>query len=576
MKFVRVNMTTKEAKAEAVPQEFVGLGGRALTSSFVLAEVDPKCHPLGSNNKLIFAPGLLGGTTSPNSGRLSVGSKSPLTGGIKESNAGGTAAQKLAKMGIKGLIIEGHPAAEDKFYIIRVSVNEVAVEEAPDEIMGIGNYEAIKILSDKYGAKVGVMIIGPAGEFKLTSANISVKDPEGNIRSAGRGGLGAVMGAKKVKAIVLDDTGAPGVPLANPEAFRAAAKVFGKGLIEHPVTGQGLPGFGTAILVNILNEAGGLPTKNFRTGRNDWANVISGETMSATIAERGGKVTHGCHQGCVIRCSQHYYDKAGKYVTSGFEYETIWALGANACIKDLDVIAECDRIMDDIGVDSIETTVTIGVAMEAGVIPWGDADGAVDLIKQIGQGTPLGRIIGNGAAFTGQAFGVTRVPVVKRQAIPAYDPRAVKGVGVTYATTTMGADHTAGYAVATNILKVGGFVGPLSKEGQVDLSRNLQIATAAVDSTGLCLFVAFCILDNPDAFQAIIDMINAQYGLTLTADDVTELGKTVLRTERKFNELAGFTKADDRLPEFFSEECPPHNTTWDLTGEELDAVYENL
>ncbi|ABO50783.1 Aldehyde ferredoxin oxidoreductase [Desulforamulus reducens MI-1] len=571
-KLFRVNMTTKEAKIEELPQKYVGLAGRALTSSFVLDEVEPKCHPLGPNNKLIFAPGLLGGTNCANSGRLSVGSKSPLTGGIKESNSGGTAAQKLAKMGIAGVIVEGMPA-DDKFYVIKVTVDGAVLEEAPAEIMGKGNYEAIRVLSEKYGAKVGIMIIGPAGEMKLTSANISVKDPEGNIRSAGRGGLGAVMGSKKVKAIVIDDTGAKGVPIANPEAFKAAAKRFAKGLIEHPVTGQGLPGFGTNVLVNILNEAGGLPTKNFRAGRNEWANNISGETMSATIEARGGKVSHGCHAGCVIRCSQHYHDKEGKYLTSGFEYETIWALGANACINDLDVIAECDRLMDDIGVDSIETSVTIGVAMEAGIIPWGDATAAVDLVKQIGQGTPLGRIIGSGAAFTGQAFGVTRVPVVKKQAIPAYDPRAVKGVGLTYATTPMGADHTAGYAVATNILKVGGFVDPLEKGGQVELSRNLQIATAAVDSTGLCLFVAFCILDNADAFQAIIDMLNAQYSLALTADDVTELGKTVLRAERKFNELAGFTKADDRLPEFFKEECPPHNTTWDFTEEEVDEVF---
>ncbi|MEG6521500.1 aldehyde ferredoxin oxidoreductase family protein [Desulfotomaculum sp. 1211_IL3151] len=571
-KLFRVNMTTKTANVEELPQKYIGLAGRALTSSFVLDEVDPKCHPLGPNNKLIFAPGLLGGTNCANSGRLSVGSKSPLTGGIKESNSGGTAAQKLAKMGIAGVIVEGMPE-DDKFYVIKVTVDGAVVEEAPAEVIGKGNYEAIRVLSEKYGAKVGVMIVGPAGEMRLTSANISVKDPEGNIRSAGRGGLGAVMGSKRVKAIVVDDTGAKGVPIADSEAFRAAAKRFAKGLLDHPVTGQGLPGFGTNVLVNILNEAGGLPTKNFRTGRNEWANNIGGETMSATIEARGGKVSHGCHAGCVIRCSQHYHDKEGKYLTSGFEYETIWALGANACIDNLDAIAECDRLMDDIGIDSIETSVTVGVAMEAGIIPWGDAVGAIDLIKQIGEGTALGRIIGNGAAFTGQAFGVARVPVVKKQAIPAYDPRAVKGVGLTYATTPMGADHTAGYAVATNILKVGGFVDPLGKGGQVELSRNLQIATAAVDSTGLCLFVAFCILDNADAFQAIIDMLNAQYSLSLTADDVTELGKTVLRAERKFNELAGFTKADDRLPEFFKEECPPHNTTWDFTEEEVNEVF---
>jgi aldehyde:ferredoxin oxidoreductase len=409
--------------------------------------------------------------------------------------------------------------------------------------------------------------------MKLAAANVSIKDPDGNIRSAGRGGLGAVLGSKKVKAVVVDDSGAPGVPIADKDAFNAAAKRFGKALLDHPVTGQGLPAYGTDILVNILNEAGGLPTQNFRRGRNEWANDIGGETMAATIKERGGKPTHSCHTGCVIRCSQQYYNKAGQYLTSGFEYETIWGLGSNSCIKDLDDLAYIDRAMDDAGIDSIETAVTISVAMDAGIIPWGDGKAALDLVEQIGRGTPLGRLIGSGAAVTGKVFGMTRVPVVKNQSIPAYDPRAVKGVGLTYATSPMGADHTAGYAVTANILKVGGFVDPLTKDGQVELSRNLQIATAAVDSTGMCLFIAFAILDIADGFNALIDMINAQYGLALTADDVTALGKAILKAERGFNERAGFTRAHDRLPEFFEEECPPHNTTWNFTEEEIDEVF---
>lgn len=571
MKIYRVDMTNLKWSAEAVPAKYAALGGRGLTSAVVLDEVEPTCHALGKNNKLVFAPGLLTGTTAANSGRLSVGSKSPLTGTIKESNAGGTASQKLAKLGIKALIIEGQPEG-DKFYVIKVDKNGISIEEE-NQLVGKGNYEVIKVLSAKHGDKVGVITIGQAGEMKVAAANISVKDPDGNIRSAGRGGLGAVMGSKKVKAIVIDDTDAPGVSIAHPEKFKEAAKVFAKGLMDHPVTGQGLPTYGTAVLINILNEAGGLPTRNFKTGRFDGANKISGETIHDTIVARKGKPTHGCHPGCIIRCSQVYNDAQGNYVTAGFEYETIWAFGADCCIDNLDAIAQADRICDDIGIDTIETAVTVGVAMEGGVVPFGDAQGMLKLLKEIEQGTPLGRIIGNGAEFTGKAFGVTRVPVVKGQAIPAYDPRAVKGVGVTYATTTMGADHTAGYSVAANILKVGGYVAPLTKEGQVDLSRNLQIATAAVDSTGLCLFIAFCVLDNAEAFQAVIDMINAQYDLSLTADDVPELGKTVLRMERKFNAAAGFTKEHDRLPEFFQEECAPHNVTWDFTGDELDEVF---
>jgi len=219
--------------------------------------------------------------------------------------------------------------------------------------------------------------------------------------------------------------------------------------------------------------------------------------MTETMEARGGKPTHSCHRGCVIRCSQHYVDKQGKYITSGFEYETIWALGANATINDLDVMAYADREFDEVGVDSIDCAVAVGVAMEAGIIPWGDGKAALELVKEIRKGTPLGRVLGCGAAAVGRIYGVSRVPVVKGQAIPAYDPRSVKGVGLTYATTPMGADHTAGYAVATNILKVGGYVDPLSKEGQVELSRNLQIATAAIDSTGMCLFIAFAIWTSP-------------------------------------------------------------------------------
>lgn len=571
MKIYRINMTELTTKIEEVPEEWQGLGGRALTSAVVAKEVEPTCHPLGQNNKLVFAPGLLTGTTAPNSGRLSVGAKSPLTGGIKESNAGGTSSQKLAKLGIKAVIIEGQPAG-DAFYSIHINKDGATITEEKD-LIGKGNYEVINTLIEKYGKQIGVITIGQAGEYKLTAANISVKDPDGNIRSAGRGGLGAVMGSKKVKYITIDDTDAPGVELVHAEKFKEAAKVFAKGLLEHPVTGQGLPTYGTNVLVNILNEAGGLPTKNFRTGRFDGADKISGETMHDVITSRNGRPTHGCHAGCIIRCSQIYNDKEGNYVTSGFEYETIWGFGAGCCIDDLDIIAQADRICDDIGIDSIESAVTVGVAMEGNVIPFGDGPGMLRLLNEIKEGTYLGRILGNGAAFTGKALGVTRVPVVKGQGIPAYDPRAVKGVGLTYATTPMGADHTAGYSVATNILKVGGYVNPLQKEGNVELSRNLQIATAAVDSTGLCLFIAFCVLDNAEAFQAVVDMINAQYGLSLTGDDVTELGKFVLRTEREFNKAAGFTIKDDRLPEFFKEECPPHNTTWDFTEEEIDEVY---
>ncbi|MEJ2056598.1 MAG: aldehyde ferredoxin oxidoreductase C-terminal domain-containing protein [Desulfofustis sp.] len=571
-KIYRVNMTDLTTSIEDVPQDWAGLGGRGLTSTIVAAEVPPTCHPLGPNNKLVFAPGLLSGTVAANSGRLSAGAKSPLTGTIKESNAGGTSAQFLARLGCKALIIEGQPT-EDKWYSIALAPDSITISEET-ELVGKGNYEVAEKLSQRLGGKQGVITIGPAGEMKLASANLSVVDPDGNLRSNGRGGLGAVMGSKKVKFISIDPQDKK-VEIADPEAFKAANRAFSKSLVEHQVS-QTLKTYGTTALINVINEAGALPTKNFTSGQFEGHDKISGETLHDLIEERGGKPSHNCHAGCVIQCSQIFNDPDKKFKTAGFEYESIWAMGADCCVDSLDDIAEADHLMDDIGIDTIETSVAFGVAMEAGVLEFGDGPGMCRMIKEeIGKGTPLGRIIGNGAGAVGKSFGITRVPVVKNQAIPAYDPRTVKGMAITYATTPMGADHTTGYAVATNILGVGGSVDPLSKEGQVELSRNLQIATAAIDSTGMCLFVAFAALDDPNCLPALIDLINARFGLSLTGDDVTNLGKSILKTERAFNQAAGFNNADDRLPEFFyNEPLPPHNLVVDFTGEEIDAFWD--
>jgi aldehyde:ferredoxin oxidoreductase len=572
-KIVRVSMTDLSFAIEDVPKEWAGLGGRALTSTIVSTEVIPTCHPLGRNNKLVFAPGLLSGTAAANTGRFSCGAKSPLTGTIKESNAGGTAAQMFARLGIKAMIIEGLPKA-DAWYGLHISKDGVKITEET-ELIGKGNFAVVEVLEQRFGKKTGVLSIGQAGEMRMLTANISVKDLDSKIRSHGRGGLGAVMGSKKIKFIAIDDTAAPGVKLADPEKFKEAARTFAKALISHPATGEGLPTFGTAEMVNIVNAAGGLPTRNFTYGQFEGHEQISGETLRETIIERGGKPKHGCQSGCIIQCSQVYNDKDGNYVTSGFEYETIETLGANACIGDLDIIAKADFIMDDIGVDSIETAITFGVAMEAGVLPFGDGAGVLKmLVEDIGVGTPLGRILGSGAGNVGKLYGVTRVPVVKNQGIPAYDPRSIKGIGITYATSTMGADHTAGYAVGTNLMGVGGgVVDPLSKNGQVELSRHLQIITVMLDSIGLCLFVGFPAADVPTCVPALIDMLNARFGLELTPDWIGGLGVTTLKTERAFNTAAGFNSSHDRLPEFFEEPLPPHNAVWDFTGAEIDEFW---
>ena len=575
MNILRINMGAEGGpKVSVVPLgEYAGLGGRAMTSSVISKEVPPLCHPLSEDNKLVIAPGLLSGTSASQSGRISVGCKSPLTGTIKESNSGGQPSQVLARLGYAAIILEGKPK-EGSLY--KIFINKDGVKITPDgSLRMLGNYDVVEKMKKEYGDKIACISIGPAGEMKMSAASVAFTDMEQRpTRHAGRGGPGAVMGSKGVKVIVLDDTGLSNRIAKDPEKLRTANKAFVDGLRKHPVTGEGLPAFGTNILANVINEAGAYPTNNFLVGRFPGTSKISGETQAETEKARGGIPTHGCHRGCVIQCSGVYMDKDGHYLTKQPEYETVWAHGANCGIDDLDAIAMMDRLDDDYGIDTIEMGATIGVAMEAGLAKFGDAQAAIRLIKEVGKGSDLGRILGNGAAVTGKVFGIERVPVVKGQAMPAYDPRAIQGIGVTYATSTMGADHTAGYAVATNILKVGGYVDPLKPEGQIDLSRNLQIATAAVDSTGMCLFIAFAVLDQPDTFQALIDLLNAFYGLSLTADDVVALGKNVLKMERDFNARAGFTAKHDRLPEYFKKEpLPPHNVTFQVTDEDLDRVY---
>ena len=574
-KILRINVGAEEGpKVSTAPMgDYAGLGGRALTSAIVSKEVPATCHPLGEENKLVIAPGLLSGSMSAMSGRISVGAKSPLTGGIKESNSGGQPSQVLARIGYAAIVIEGKPNGDD-LYKIFVSKDGVKIS-VDNSLKMLGNYDVVEKMKKEFGDKIACISIGPAGEMKLAASSVAFTDMELRpTRHAGRGGMGAVMGSKGVKVIVLDDSGMSMRQPKDQEKFREANKKWVAGLQGHGVTGQALPAYGTNVLTNIINEAGGYPTYNFKEGRFAGAAKISGEVEAETETKRGGVATHGCHRGCVIRCSGIYNDKDGHFLTKQPEYETVWAHGGNCGIDDLDTIAMLDFLDDNYGLDTIEMGATIGVAMEGGLLKFGDGQGAINLIKEVGKGTPLGRIIGSGAAVAGKVFGVERVPVVKGQSMPAYDPRAVHGIGVTYATSPMGADHTSGYAVATNILGVGGKVDPLRPEGQIDLSRALQIATAFIDSTGMCLFIAFALMDQPETAQALIDMINAFYGWNWTADDTVEFGKKVLTMERDFNTRAGFTKEQDRLPPFMmAQQLPPHNLTFQVKDEELDQVF---
>ncbi len=574
---LRINMSAKGGPEITIKpaDTYAGLGGRAMTSTVIADEVPATCHPLSEDNKLVIAPGMLSGSPAAMSGRISVGCKSPLTGGIKEANSGGQPSQVLARLGYAAIVLEGKPA-DDSLYKIFINKDGVKIS-VDNSLRMLGNYDLIDKMKAEYGDNIACISIGPAGEMKMAAASIAFTDMELRpTRHAGRGGVGAVMGSKGVKVIVLDDTGMSMRQPQNPEKFKAANKVFVEGLRKHPVTGQGLPAYGTNILTNVLNEAGGYPTMNFRYGQFAGAAKISGETQAALENSRGGEgaATHGCHRGCVIRCSGTFYDKNGRFLTKQPEYETVWAHGGNCGIDDLDAIAQMDRMDDDFGLDTIEMGATIAVAMEGGIARFGDAAAAISLLQEVGKGTYLGRILGNGAGVTGKVFGVERVPVVKNQSMPAYDPRAVQGIGVTYATTPMGADHTAGYAVTANVLGVGGNVNALKPEGQVELSRNLQIATAAIDASGMCLFVAFAILDQPDTFQALVDIIGAFTGQETTADDIIALGKSILTRERDFNARAGFSSKDDRLPDYFKKEVlTPHQVTFGVSDNELDQVF---
>jgi aldehyde:ferredoxin oxidoreductase len=575
---LRVNMSDLSITREPLPEGWHRYGGRALTDAIVFSEVPPTADPLGPDNVLVFSPGILGGTSAPNGGRLSVGAKSPLTGGLKESNSGGQAAHALARLGIGALIVSGKPADPLARYCLVVEADGSASLKRVDEWAGLGNYElADQIAATRpEGDRYATIQIGPSGEVGAKGAGIAVSDPKGYPnRFAGRGGLGSVMGSKGLKAIVVSDKGLPYTEHADKEAFQAALKRFASALKEHAVTGQALPAYGTNVLTNILSEAGGLPTRNFSSGTFEKADDIGGERQAETIKARGGHEHHGCHTGCTIQCSRYWMDKDGHYKTKGPEYETAWSMGADCGIGDLDEIAELDRACGDLGLDTIEMGATLAVYMDSGKIEFGDAQGALDALMSGANGGEPGRVIWDGALATGKAFGVAHIPVVKSQALPAYDPRSVMGIGVTYATSPQGADHTAGYTITANILSVGGSVDPLKPEGQAELSKNLQIATAMLDSVGLCIFVAFAVLDIPDAFTAIHDMVEAHTGDPWDPDALMQLGKETLVFERLFNEKAGFTADDDRLPAFFKNvPLPPHNIVFQVTDEDLDSVFD--
>ncbi|MCD6266080.1 MAG: aldehyde ferredoxin oxidoreductase [Deltaproteobacteria bacterium] len=552
-----VDLGQQKIDRRDLSEEVTWLGGRAMVDRIISEEVPPTCHPLGPFNKLVIAPGLFAGTPMPTASRMSIGAKSPLTGGIKESNVGGMAGIMLGQLGIGAIVIEGECHSSSlKGLIIRQDYAELF--EA-SEIKGTGNYDTVTALKKRFGQDVGVISIGPCGEMKMAAAAIAVTDTDGRpSRFAARGGLGAVMGAKGLKAIVIDPKGGRPLKGVDTVAFTKAVKEYTKILKSSKRTAFWREN-GTVGLVEISNERGSLPTRNFTAGSYEKKNSINSEKLKEILQQRGGSMGHPCMRGCVIQCSNIYHDEYGQYLTSGLEYETIAMMGSNLDIDDLDTIAQIDFRCDNYGMDTIETGVTLGILTETDLFCFGDRKRAVALIDEIGQGTVLGRILGQGSVITGKVFGIRRVAAVKGQALPGHCARPIKGLGVTYATSPQGADHTAGFVTEE----------PLSKDGHVERSRESQINNLLADSLGLCQFTGL-----RAQYELFAGLVGALTGKIPTEKDIRCIGQDALWQERIFNIRAGFGPGQDRLPEFMATEpLPPHDTVFDVEDKELDRVF---
>lgn len=558
---IRINMKNQSASFEESPAAYYHLGGRGLTSKIVSCEVPPNCDPFDPENKLVLAPGLLSGTKAPSSGRMSIGGKSPLTGGIKEANVGGNIGQTLAKLEIKAVIIEDQPEPENWFV---VEVTKTAVQFKPaGNIKDLDNYQVGEYLMSTYGDKVLYLSIGSAGVMQLPIASIASGDQHGRpTRHAGRGGLGAVMGSKNVKAIVFLETSDHMIlPMANRELCDETRIKFTREMVKMR---KPLTKYGTAVMLEMINHFGALPVNNFRGRKLEDCSSLSGEKMAENCKSRGGKTGHACHKGCAIRCSNVYHDKDGEYLTSALEFETIGLLGPNCGITDFDQIAEIDRLCDDYGMDTMELGGTLGVCMEGKLLEFGDFDGMKRLIGEIRKGTVTGRLLGQGTTVTGKTLGVKRIPAVKGQSMAAYEPRVLQGTGVTYATSPMGADHTAGNCVPG---RTG--IDDRSGTGQVPAAVKIQLITTLIDNLGFCIFVGTV----PENIDVLTIFFNAYLGLDWTEEQVLKIGEDIIKEEMAFNEKAGISRYQNDLPRFFRTEKIFDEYAFDVDRGEMRNIY---
>ena len=564
-KVFRVNTKTKVVTQEVLKDDYKFFGNRGLVAKVMTDEVNPKCDPLGGENKLIMCTGLLAGTPATTAHRLSVGAKSPLTGGIKEANMGGNVATLLAQHGIKMIIIEDLPA-DGKWSLLYIDKDGAASVKPADEYAGMNNYELAEKLHDKYGDKAALLSIGVAAErgYKIATVQGTEAVTGHPSRAAARGGLGAVMASKKIKAIVIEKpVQRAKFPYADKERYDAANKKLIAAFTPLQKSSVVLNKMGTpGLVIDITIPTAMAPTKNFTAEQYAKADKINSKAWNQKMEQNGGRHGVPCQPGCLIRCSNIYNDANGKYLTAGLEYETYGVCGPNCDITDIDFIAEIDRICDDFGVDTIEIGCSIAVLMDCGKIPWGDVEATRGVLEQMTEGkTDLGKLIGEGTERLGKAIGAKRIPSVKGQSLAAYDPRNIKGMGVTYSTSPMGADHTAGLTLGPGDHK--------DKTGQVERSKTSQISVGLADNM-MCTFSFNYAAGDPMVYP---EMMMGAYGGEWDWDKMLQIGVKTLRMEHAWNKAAGFTAEDDQLPEFFyTEPSPATGSVYDITAEEMQEA----
>ena len=547
-KVLRIDLSKGVSKVEDLNLEEAKkfIGGRGLGTKLFVDEVSPSVDALSPENKILFATGPLTGTPTPTGGRYMVVTKSPLTGTIASSNSGGYWGAELKFSGYDVIIVEGR--SEKPVYVM-IEDDQVEIRDAA-HVWGKVVSETTETLLKEVPEKSRVLTIGPAGE-KLSNMAAVMNDVS---RAAGRSGVGAVMGSKNLKAITVRGTNK--VAIANEEALKAVVKDCNAKIRENGVTGQGLPTYGTAVLVNIINEGGVFPTNNFQLSQFSEAEDTSGELL----AEKYLTKKDPCYR-CPIACGR--YCKVDDIEGGGPEYETIWAFGGDCGVSDMPSIIKSNFWCNEYGLDTISTGATIAAAMELyqkGFIKdedldglsldFGDSDAVVEWTKRIGERAGFGDKMAEGSYRLADSYGVPELSMsVKKQELPAYDPRAIQGQGLQYATSNRGGCHVRGYLISPEILGLPEKLDRFTIEGKAAWVKIFQDFTAFIDSSGLCLFTSFAM--GAGDYAA---MTNAVIGTEWTADDVLLAGERIWNLERVFNLDAGVDPSQDTLPKRLLED----------------------